>query len=461
MLSLKLLKDKETMDKIKILAIPSIVEQALATVVMYVDTAMVGAIGVNASAAVGITSTFNWLVHAPLWGFGVGFLAVISQSLGARETARAKGAAIHAIYASIVIGLIMMVFTLAISPYLPIWLGAEAAVAKDASIYFAIIMAPMLFRTFSILFGSVLRAAGDTRTPMVVNVIVNLINIVLNFFLIGETFVFEFNEISMTVMRAGWGVVGAATATAISVTIGGILMFVAYLKNGELSCVGEKLFFDKNLMKSIITIGFPVTMERITHLSGQVVFTSLVAKLGTISMAAHTIALTAEEAFYIPGYGMQAAASTLAGNAVGEQDEEKLMNHSKTIILLAALAMTVMGSILFIFASMIMSMFTPDAEVIARGAMALRIVAVSEPIFGVLVILEGVFNGVGDTKVPFIVSTSTMWGIRLLFTYIAIVYLHFGLNAVWTCMVIENVVRCIIYVLRFTNVKWRRHYIKA
>lgn len=461
MLSLKLLKDKETMNKIKELAIPSIVEQALATVVMYVDTAMVGAIGVNASAAVGITSTFNWLVHAPLWGFGVGFLAVISQALGAREEEKAKGAAMHAMYASVVIGLFMMVFTLAISPYLPIWLGAEEAVQRDASIYFAIIMAPMLFRTFSILFGSVLRAAGDTRTPMVVNVAVNLINIVLNFFLIGNSFVVSYNEISVTIIRAGLGVAGAAIATAISVTIGGILMFVAYLRNATLTCLGKKLYYNNELMRSIITIGLPVTMERITHLSGQVVFTSLVAKLGTISMAAHTIALTAEEAFYIPGYGMQAAASTLAGNAVGEQDEEKLMNHSKTIMLLAALAMTVMGTILFVGATRIMMLFTPDMEVVARGAMALRIVAVSEPIFGVLVILEGVFNGVGDTKVPFLVSTSTMWGIRLLFTYVAIVYLHLGLNAVWCCMVIENVTRCLIYVLRFSNVKWRKRYITA
>lgn len=456
---LSLLKDKEALSKIKELAIPSIIEQALATVVMYVDTAMVGAIGVNASAAVGITSTFNWLVHSPLWGFGVGFLAVISQAFGAKEEERAKGAAMHAIYASVGIGLFMMVFTLSIAPYLPIWLGAEEAIQKDASIYFGIIMAPMIFRTFSILFGSVLRAAGDTRTPMIVNVIVNVLNIILNFFLIGNTFVIKFNQISVSIPCAGLGVAGAAIATAISVTLGGIMMFIAYLKNEELSCLGNKLYYDSSLMKSVFKISLPVTMERITHLSGQVVFTSLVAKLGTISMAAHTIALTAEEAFYIPGYGMQAAASTLAGNAVGEQNEEKLMNHSKTIMLLAALAMTFMGAILFIGATRIMMLFTPDSQVVAAGAMALRIVAVSEPIFGVLVILEGVFNGVGDTKVPFIVSTSTMWGIRLLFTYVAIVYLHLGLNAVWICMVIENVTRCLIYVLRFSNIKWRKKYI--
>ena len=156
---------------------------------------------------------------------------------------------------------------------------------------------------------------------------------------------------------------------------------------------------------------------------------------------------------------MQTAASTLAGNAVGERNEQKLMKTSQTIMLLAFLAMTIMGGILFLFASPIMQIFTPDPEVIIRGAMALRIVAVSEPIFGVLIILQGVFDGVGDTKFPFIISTFTMWGIRLLFTHLALTYLHGTLNSVWICMVIDNTTRCLIYALRFNDQKWRKKFI--
>lgn len=461
MLSLKLLKDQATLHKIKQLAIPSIIEQALATVVMYVDTAMVGAIGANASAAVGLTATFNWLVYSPLWAFGVGFLAVISQALGANEKEKAKKASMHALYTSVVLGIGLMAITLAITPYLPIWLGAKEEIQRDASIYFGIICVPMLFRSISIIFGSVLRSSGDMRTPMFVNGIVNGLNIILNYFLIGSTTAINIGTFYLVVPRLGWGVAGAAIATAISVTFGGVLMLWAYFNNRELSCFGEKLYFDRNLMRDVFAISLPVTMERVAHCSGQVVFTSLVAKLGTVSIAAHTIAITAEEAFYIPGYGMQAAAATLAGNAVGEKNEEKLMQTSKTIMLLACLAMTVMGTILFVFANSIMGIFTPDMEVIHQGAMALRIVAVSEPLFGILIILEGVFNGVGDTKVPFFVSTFTMWGIRLLFTYIAIVYCNAGLNMVWICMVIDNVVRCFIYALRFNSIGWRKKFVNG
>lgn len=459
MFSLGLLRDREVLQKIKKLAIPSIIEEALAVIVIYVDTAMVGAIGANASASVGLTTTTNWLVYSPMWAFAVGFLATISQALGAQDENRARSAGKHAIYASVFIGLLLMTITLSIARYLPIWLGADAEIIHDSGIYFAIICTPMLFRAFSTIFGAVLRASGDTRTPMLVNALVNVLNITLNFFMIDVPFTFTLGSLSIPIYRMGLGVKGAAIATAISVTVGGVLMFLVYYKHPVISCVGHKINYDPKIMKDILRIAFPVALERIAHSSGQVVFTGLVAKLGTISVAAHSIALTAEEAFYIPGYGMQTAASTLAGNAVGEKNEQKLMKTSQTIMLLAFLAMSIMGTILFVFATPIMRIFTSDIEVIVRGAMALRIVAVSEPIFGVLIILQGVFDGVGDTKFPFIISTFTMWGIRLLFTYIALTYLQGTLNAVWICMVIDNCTRCLIYALRFNNQNWRKKFI--
>ncbi|MBE6114632.1 MAG: MATE family efflux transporter [Erysipelotrichaceae bacterium] len=459
MFSLELLKDREVLQKIKKLAIPSIIEEALAVIVLYVDTAMVGAIGANASASVGLTSTTNWLVYSPMWAFAVGFLATISQALGAQDEERARKAGKHAIYASIFIGILLMIITLSIARRLPVWLGADIEIIDDAGIYFSIISAPMLFRATSTILGAVLRASGDTRTPMLVNAIVNVLNIILNFLMIDVPFIWTIGSLSIPIYRMGLGVKGAAIATAISVTVGGILMFVAYYKHPVISCKGETIHYDPQIMQDILRIAFPVALERIAHSSGQVVFTGLVARLGTISVAAHSIALTAEEAFYIPGYGMQTAASTLAGNAVGERNEQKLMKTSQTIMLLAFLAMTIMGGILFLFASPIMQIFTPDPEVIIRGAMALRIVAVSEPIFGVLIILQGVFDGVGDTKFPFIISTFTMWGIRLLFTHIALTYLHGTLNSVWICMVIDNTTRCLIYALRFNDQKWRKKFI--
>lgn len=305
------------------LAWPSILEQALQTVVQYVDSAMVGRLGAQASAAVGLTTTVTWLINSPLFGMGIGVLAYISISIGAKKYHKAKIAATQAIIIALVLGVIIGIITLSISHFLPKWLGAAPEIQRDASLYFGIICIPMIFRAFSIIFGTVLRATGDMKTPMLINLIMNIINIALNFLLIYDSRTILLGNFKLHMWGGGMGVVGSATATAIAYSISGILMFVALYRNKIVSPKGEKIRINKPIMKKCILIGFPVTLERITVSLGQVVFTSLVTQLGTLSLAAHSIAITAEQAFYIPGYGMQASASTLVGNAVGEKNEKK------------------------------------------------------------------------------------------------------------------------------------------
>ena len=196
-------------------------------------------------------------------------------------------------------------------------------------------------------------------------------------------------------------------------------------------------------------------MERTVICLGHVTFSSLIAKLGVIPLAAHTIAIQAEEAFYIPGYGFQTAASTLVGNAVGEKNEKKVKETTYLISGITFLLMFVAGMILFVFAQNLMGLFTPDPQVIELGTKVLRIVSVSEPIYGVLVILEGTFNGMGDTKAPFVFSLFTMWGIRILGSWMMIHVCSFGLQAVWIMMVCDNVMRCFLLANRFLKKKWK------
>ena len=171
-------------------------------------------------------------------------------------------------------------------------------------------------------------------------------------------------------------------------------------------------------MGDCVRIGAPVALSRVGACLGQVVFSSQVTRLGTTALAAHSLALTAEQAFYIPGYGMQAAAATLCGNALGARDGKRLRDVARTSVLLAAGVMAVTGSILFLFPGFMMSLFTPDEQVIELGQSVLRIVAVSEPVFGASIILEGVFDGIGDTRTPLVISIATMWGVRILATYL-------------------------------------------
>ena len=182
----------------------------------------------------------------------------------------------------------------------------------------------------------------------------------------------------------------------------------------------------------------------------------MVNSLGDIATAAHTIANTVESAFYIPGYGMQTAAATLAGYSAGEKSEKHLMQYSSTIMFIATVLMTVLSAALFLCAEPIMSIFTPDKQVVELGGLALRIVAVSEPFFAVLVILEGIFSGLGDTKAPFVFSLISMWGVRITTTLLCVTVFHFGLGAVWLCMAIDNMTRFTMMMVRFLRGEWKR-----
>lgn len=449
------LHDRDMMSRIFRLAWPTIIEEFLYTAVQYADTAQVGAIGAQASAAIGLTATTMWLTHAPMSAAGMGVLSCISISLGAKDEERARKAAMQSVLLTLIVGLSLTVITLAISPFLPRWLGGDPEILQDASRYFAIVCAPMLFRAATTIFGAVLRAAGNTKTPMLVNVLMNAVNILLNFLLISPTREMRLGSLRFTVPGAGLGVSGAAIATAISFVLGGTLMAVAVWHEPSLGLRGQKIRLYPAVMRQCVRVGIPVCAQQMTTGFGHVVFTSLVAQLGTVSMAAHSIATTAEQAFYIPGYGMQAAAATLAGFSAGEKNEKKLMQYSSTIMAIACCLMTVLSLLLFLFPAALMGLFTRDAQVIAQGASALRIVAVSEPFFAVLIIIEGVFNGVGDTRAPFLFALCTMWGIRITATWFCVHVFHLGLNAVWFCMIADNIARFLCMLFRYRSEGWK------
>lgn len=443
--------NKKSLKTIFLLSWPAIVQEGLNVVVTYVDTAMVGALGANASAAVGLTGSVGWLVSSIAIAFGIGVLAVCAQSVGAQNDKKVRIAGQQAFFMTLIVGILLTVVCVSISPYLPSWLGGDISIRKDASLYFMIISIPLLFRTAVLILSSALRGVSDMRTPMLINLYMNVFNVILNFLLIYPTREFY----GITVIGAGWGVVGAAVATAISFVVGGLLMFKHYYYNEVFAFYKSGFHFDKPVFNECLKIGIPVVLERGVICLGHVTFASLIAKLGVIEFAAHTIALQAEQAFYIPGYGFQSAASTLVGNAIGEKDESKVKEMTYLISGITFVLMFVAGIILFFNAESLMRFFTPDESVILLGSAVLKIVSISEPIYGVLVILEGTFNGMGDTKAPFIYSIITMWGVRILGSWIMINVFHLSLEAVWIMMVFDNVFRCILLTQRFLRGQWK------
>lgn len=411
------------------LSIPTIIEEVLSTLLQYVDTAMVGHLGEDATSAVSVTTTISWLAHSIPGAIGVAALALISKAYGSGDTKQIKKVANETVYMTFICGVILTVLTIGLSPFIPIWMGAEKSIQKEASIYFAIICIPMLFRTGSRVFASAIRATADTKTPMVINMGANVLNIALNY-----VFIFVLDM----------GVRGAAIGSAISYTLAGMAMFVAFNKNEYLHLDRIHLKSDKSIRKQFFDIGLPVFATNTVSCLGYVVFASLVTGMGNTVFAAHSIAVTAETLFYIPGYGLRTATSALIGISVGEGDKKKFEKTSTIAVWTTVLMMCVSGAILFVVARPLMNLFTSSSEVARIGANMLRLVAFSEPFFGLMIVTEGIFYGLGRTKYAFVIESFGMWGVRILSSYICVKHFGFGLRVVWYCMIVDNITKAIL-----------------
>jgi putative MATE family efflux protein len=434
-----------------ILAWPTMLEQLLQTAVQYIDTAMVGAIGDYATAAVGSTTTVNWLVNSTIQAIGIGFLAYIAQAHGAGDTRFVRRASAQAVLATLVTGVLFTVITLALSPFVPLWMQVDGSISTLAAQYFFIIYAPMLPRTATIIFGAILRAVGDTKTPMLVGLTVNILNVLLNFFLIFDTRQYTVFSHSFTVYGAGLGVIGAAIASAVAFTAGGILITIALWKHKDLSPKGCSIKPDFHVLRPCMRIAFPNMLQRFGTSLGYVAFASMINSLGDISTAAHTIANTVESAFYIPGYGMQAAASTLTGNALGAKDGKRMKELARLLVLIEVVLMIVSGALLFVFAPQMAGIFSDSPEVISLAGTVLKMVAVSEPIFGAALIIEGLLHGVGKTAAPFAYNIIGMWGVRIVGTFICTQLFTLGLISAWACMIGHNLLLFIMFLAYYLS----------
>ncbi len=436
------------------LAWPTMLEQLLSTAVQYIDTAMVGTLGTEATAAVGATTTVNWLLNSTVSAAGVGFLAFIARAYGAGDRESGRKASSQAVLVTLALGVAFTVLSLSLSGVIPVWMQVDEPIRPLASRYFFILYTPMLACTATTVFGTVLRAVGDTKTPMVIGLWVNIINVVLNFLLIYPTRTVSLFGVHVFVPGAGWGVIGAAVASAVAFAVGGIAITVALFRHPFVSPRGYSLRPDMQILRPCLKVALPNAAQRFGTSLGYVAFASMINSLGGVATAAHTIANTVESAFYIPGYGMQTATATLAGNALGARDGNRMRDLSRMILLIEVLLMMVTGGLLFLFAPQMMRVFSGDADVIHLGTTVLRMVAVTEPFFGFSIIIEGMMMGIGKTIRPFVYNIIGMWGVRIVGTFICTVLLGLGLVSAWACMIAHNLLLFTMYFIYYLSGKW-------
>lgn len=448
------ISDRSMLVTILTLAWPTMLEQLMQTAVQYMDTAMVGSLGTEATAAVGSTGTINWLIGSTISAVGVGFLSYIAKAYGAKEQDAVKRAVAQAVLLTCVLGIFFTVLTVSLSGVIPVWMQVKPGIQKMASMYFMILYLPMLPRTASIIFGTVLRSAGDTKSPMKIGLLVNLMNVALNFLLIYPGRQVEIFSRQITIWGAGLGVIGAAIASAVAFTAGGLCITWVLWKHRMISPKGQRFIPDMQILRPCMKVAFPNMLQRFGTSLGYVAFAAMINSLGEVSTAAHTIANTVESAFYIPGYGMQTAAATLAGNAYGANEGKRMKQLASMFIPLETALMIGSGACLFITAPFLMRLFSAHEAVIGLGATVLRMVAVSEPFYGFSIIIEGLMMGVGKTKAPFVYNIIGMWLVRITGTFICTQFFGLGLVSAWGCMIAHNLLLFILFLICYVRGVW-------
>ena len=411
------------------LSIPTILEEILSTLLQYVDTAMVGRLGEKATAAVSTTTTIGWLIHSIPGAIAVAMLALASKANGAGDEKKLKKLVGQSIVYAFVIGIILETLALVLSPYIPVWMGVEADIVKPASLYFSVTSITLVFRTSSRVFAAMIRSIKDTKSPMYISVAENVLNVLLN-----VVFIYKLEL----------GVLGAAIASCISFGMGGIAMLAMMLSKEKLRPSFVDIKPDTSIMPEVFKIGFPALGTTVISCLGYIVFASMVSGMGTTIFAAHSIAITAEEIVYIPGYGLRAATSTLVGNALGEGNVPKLKATQRVAILMTILIMVVNGTLLYIFSYPLMQLFTNSVNVAMIGSQMLKLVSFSEPFFGLMIVLEGISYGMGEVKHVFACESVSMWGVRILCAFICVKIFGLGLTAVWLCMIADNICKAVL-----------------
>ncbi len=441
-----------TLDQITmvvLLSLPTILAQLSSIVMQYIDAAMVGRLGAQGSAAIGLVSSSTWLMGSLCSAATVGFSIQVAQAVGASQYKHARSIIMQGLVCTFAFSLLWGFAGALISGRLPIWLGGSSAITGDASRYFLIYALSIPFVQMTNLCSSMLQSSGNMRAPSVVNIAMCFIDVIANSLLI-----FPSGTVFSWLPGAGLGVAGAALGTACAEIIGAITLLTFMLfRSSILGHVKFSVFtFEGSTIRRAVKLSIPVAFENMITMGAQVASTKIVAPLGAISIAANSFAITAESLCYMPGYGIGSAATTIVGQSIGAKRTDLIKRLAWLSVALGIGVMTIGGILMFIFAPVMMQLLTPDTRISSLGAFVLRIEAFAEPLYAASIVCSGALRGAGDTLIPSIMNCVSIWLVRIPIAIIAVHYI--GLKGFWIAMAAELCVRGIIFLIRLARGKW-------
>ena len=438
------------------LAIPIIAENMLLSMMEYVDTAMVGSLGPNATAAVACVTPVTWVLHSMITAVGTGGTVAVAQSIGAGDFERARRVTGQAFLASLAMAIIITALLLGFSTKIPVFMGVEPEIQKMATSYIVCLAVGMPLQCISAVFYGILRGAGDTRTPLLLGMLTNILNVIGNFLLIYPSRMITIGSFTFRMWGADLGVAGAAISSSFARIVFGIAVIVMMTRRSDITLQLRGLKPDCPLLAEIFRIGLPAALERLAINGGHLVYARLVAGLGTVVLAAHQLAQSAESICYLPAMGFEMAATTLAGQSVGAREYKEARRRVWMTAELCFCCIIIMAGLLFLFCPFLLGLLTPSEEVITQGCMALRTVAVFEVCYGIAVVFSGGLRGVGATREPFFICLGSMWLLRIPLALLLLNFFGGGIRAIWLAMGLDLLLRAVLMTFRFHKGSWEK-----
>lgn len=426
------------------LSIPSMLAQISTVMMFFIDASMVGHLGAEASASIGLIESTTWLVGSLLSAAATGFSVQVAHFIGANDFVKARQVFRHALICGLAFSVFLSLIGVGIHLHLPYWLGGGADIASASSGYFLIYSLVLPFVYLYHTSEMMLKSAGNMHTPSVMAVLVCICDVI-------------FNYIFIYICKLG--VVGAAMGTALAyICISLPNLYLSACKNRMLNLRQDHVRFHwvKEYVQRACKISIPIAIQNILMSGAQIVSTMIVAPLGNIAIAAHSFAITAESLCYMPGYGIGDAATTLVGQTHGAGRIDLCKNFAYMTVGLGMLVMALMGVIMYVFAPEMIGVLSPVEAIRQLGTTCLRIEAFAEPFFAASIVTYCVCVGAGDTFKPAAINLGTMWLVRLTLAYG--LSKSYGLEGVWIAMATELTFRGVLFLIRLFRGSWMKSF---
>ena len=436
-----------------LLSFPSMMAQMVHIMMQYIDASMVGSLGAQASASIGLVSTTIWLFGSLSAAASVGFYVQVAHKIGANDFSGARQVLRQSFLSCMLFALILSGIGAGISGYLPHWLGGGEDICHDATTYFLFFSLCLPFSMLNSLCSGMLRCSGNMHIPSILNIGLCLLDVLFNWLLIFPSRTY----FGVTIPGADLGVAGAVLGTAIAYAICSLLMcYFTVVRSKELSLKQDSGTFIPQLstLKESFHISAPIAVEHIILCGAQIVSTIIVAPLGTVAIAANSFGITVEALCYMPGYGIGDAATTLVGQSLGAGRRFLARSFGRITLGMGMTMMTLMAVVMYCYSPALLSIMTPDVAVQELTVQVLRIEAFAEPMFAASIVCYGIFVGARDTLIPCTMNLASIWVVRISLALLLVS--NMGLQGVWIAMAVELCFRGIIFLIRFRGDSWMK-----